>query len=54
MKKCLSILAVLVVTLVQAQKPDLPSDFLSSDFHKERRELVRGQMPPNSVSVIFF
>lgn len=53
MKKCLSILAVLVVTLVQAQKPDLPSDFLSSDFHKERRELVREQMPPNSVSVIF-
>lgn len=32
---------------------DLPSDFLSSQFHKERRTLVRQKMPNNSVAVFF-
>ena len=31
----------------------VPSDFLSSDFHKERRELFRAKMPNNSVAVFF-
>ncbi len=30
-----------------------PEDFLSSSFHKERREAVRKMMPPNSVAVFF-
>lgn len=32
---------------------DIPTDFLSADFHKERRESVRGMMPANSIAVFF-
>jgi len=30
-----------------------PTDFLSSDFHKDRREALRNKMPENSVAVFF-
>lgn len=30
-----------------------PTDFLTADFHKERREDVRTKMPPNTVAVFF-
>ncbi len=30
-----------------------PTDFLTSDFHKERRALLRQKMPANSVAVFF-
>ena len=30
-----------------------PTDFLSKDFHKDRREVLRSKMPKNSVAVIF-
>jgi Xaa-Pro aminopeptidase len=36
-----------------AQNGDLPTDFLSSQFHKERREEVREKLPANSVAVFF-
>ena len=36
-----------------SQEGDLPSDFLSSDFHKERRQKLRGLLPDNSVAVFF-
>lgn len=32
---------------------DLPTDFLSKDFHKERRQKLREKMPSNSVAVFF-
>lgn len=32
---------------------NLPQDYLSSEFHKERREKVRAMMSPNSVMVFF-
>jgi len=35
-----------------AQK-DLPTDFLSSEFHKQRRDLLRTKMTNNSVAVFF-
>lgn len=38
------------IALGQVQKPQ---DFLSSDFHKERREILRNKMPENSVAVFF-
>lgn len=37
--------------LITAQ--ETPTDFLSADFHKERREKVRNMMPSNSVAVFF-
>jgi Xaa-Pro aminopeptidase len=30
-----------------------PTDFLSKEFHKERRDLLRSKMPENSVTVVF-
>ena len=35
------------------QNSDLPADFLSKDFHKNRREKLREKLPPNSVAVFF-
>lgn len=32
---------------------DVPDDFLTSEFHKERRQLVREKLPKNSVAVVF-
>ncbi|MBL7874886.1 MAG: aminopeptidase P family protein [Cyclobacteriaceae bacterium] len=36
-----------------AQEADLPNDFLSKDFHKERRAKLRANLPANSVAVFF-
>nr|WP_298994873.1 aminopeptidase P N-terminal domain-containing protein [uncultured Polaribacter sp.] len=30
-----------------------PTDYLSSEFHKERRDVLRAKMPKNSVAVVF-
>jgi len=32
---------------------ETPTDFLSSDFHKGRRDAFRAEMPANSVAVLF-
>ena len=37
-------------TFISAQTP---TDYLSADFHKERRQLLRDKMPKNSVTVVF-
>ena len=36
-----------------SQNSDLPSDFLSKDFHNERRQKLREKLPVNSVAVFF-
>ncbi|MFM8913857.1 MAG: aminopeptidase P N-terminal domain-containing protein, partial [Flammeovirgaceae bacterium] len=36
-----------------AQNADLPADFLSKDFHKNRRDKLREKLPLNSVAVFF-
>ena len=51
MKKVLTLIVVLTSFSISAQ--ELPTDFLSSEFHKERRDLVREKMPTNSVAVFF-
>ena len=32
---------------------ELPTDYLTPEFHAERRAAVRAQMPPNSIAVFF-
>lgn len=32
---------------------EVPTDYLSTEFHKERREAVREMMPPNTVAAFF-
>ncbi|HET9053978.1 MAG TPA: aminopeptidase P family protein, partial [Cyclobacteriaceae bacterium] len=54
MTRLLSILILLLlVSTTFAQNPDLPNDFLSKSWHKERRQKLRESMPPNSVAVFF-
>ena len=51
MKKYIILLIVLIAGKGISQKT--PTDFMSSDFHKQRRQAVREMMPPNSVAVLF-
>ena len=53
MKLLLSLLLTLSSFLLLAQETDLPNDFLSKEFHKERREKLRTNLPQNSVAVFF-
>ncbi|MCH3885101.1 aminopeptidase P N-terminal domain-containing protein [Tenacibaculum aquimarinum] len=46
----LIILALLFASEVFSQTP---TDFLSAEFHKERRATLRAKMPANSVAVVF-
>jgi len=46
-------LLVLLTPIVLVAQKGLPTDYLSSDFHKERREALRAKMPENSVAVFF-
>lgn len=50
-----ALIVILSFTLLESfsQTPDLPSDFLSKDFHQERREKFRDKLPVNSVAVFF-
>jgi len=47
-----SIFALLTISLSFAQQ-GIPTDYLSAQFHKERREALRDKMPENSVAVFF-
>jgi Xaa-Pro aminopeptidase len=47
------LLALSQVSVLVAQDSDLPSDFLSKDWHKERRQKLREKLPTNSVAVFF-
>lgn len=52
MRFIFSILFFLAIHTIIAQE-GLPKDYLSSQFHKERREALRKKMPPNTVAVFF-
>lgn len=53
MKQLLAFFAFLItITQIQSQE-NLPTDYLSKEFHKGRREAFRTLMPANSVAVIF-
>ncbi|HEU5292529.1 MAG TPA: aminopeptidase P N-terminal domain-containing protein [Cyclobacteriaceae bacterium] len=44
---------MLSATVALAQNSDLPEDFLSKEWHKERRQKLREKLPANSVAVFF-
>jgi len=50
-RTCSIILLIGLALSVNGQNQ--PSDFLSSDFHKERREKLRKKLPDNSVAIFF-
>jgi Xaa-Pro aminopeptidase len=47
------LLSFLCVEAIGQQNAALPEDFLSKEFHKERRSELRKELPPNSVAVFF-
>ena len=48
------LLFVFLLSLSQIQSQEnLPTDYLSKEFHKERREAFRNLLPANSVAVVF-
>jgi len=47
------LLFILSVNFALAQNPDLPEDFLSKDWHQERRQKLREKLSDNSVAVFF-
>jgi Xaa-Pro aminopeptidase len=53
--KILSVILLFVVCTVTlvAQPTDLPTDYLSTEFHKGRRDSLRAMLPKNSVAVVF-
>ncbi|MCM4156298.1 aminopeptidase P N-terminal domain-containing protein [Gramella sp. AN32] len=52
MKSILNCLLLLFFTSIFAQE-GIPTDYLSSEFHKSRRDAYRSEMPTNSVAVFF-
>ncbi|MCK7590422.1 aminopeptidase P N-terminal domain-containing protein [Subsaxibacter sp. CAU 1640] len=53
MKTIFTLCCTLFLTTLSHAQKGLPEDYLSSKFHKERREAFRSQMPTNSVAVFF-
>lgn len=53
MVRIFSFILLLVSSLLMAQNPDMPSDFLGKEWHKERRQKLREKLPANSVAVLF-
>jgi len=54
MKLLLSLLVILLSISALAQDADLPTDFLSKEFHKDRREKLRANLPAASYNEILF
>jgi Xaa-Pro aminopeptidase len=53
MKQIFIVFLYIISPVILAIGQDVPDDFLSSDFHKDRREQLRRKMPPNSLAVFF-
>lgn len=51
--KHLKFLVIAFVTFSIKGFSQTPPDYLSKDFHKDRREVLRAKMPVNSVAVVF-
>ncbi|MCF6361341.1 MAG: aminopeptidase P family protein [Cyclobacteriaceae bacterium] len=53
MKFSITITLLVLSNLLFAQTLEKPNDYLTSDFHKKRREALRTKMPQNSVAIFF-
>jgi len=53
MKTKLSTLFFILFSILIFAQDGIPEDYLSSEFHKDRREALRESMPENSVAVFF-
>ncbi|KQW97741.1 aminopeptidase P N-terminal domain-containing protein [Flavobacterium sp. Root420] len=53
MKQFLLFFTLLISAIAIQAQENLPTDYLSKEFHKGRREAFRNLMPANSVAVVF-
>lgn len=53
MKRLLLLFAFLIIINQVQSQENLPTDYLTKEFHKGRREAFRTLMPANSVAVVF-
>lgn len=53
MKKIKALFAGLLMPLLLLAQTDLPTDYLTKEFHASRREALRQLMPENSVAAVF-
>jgi len=53
MKSIFSIIFCLSFVALLTAQDGLPQDYLTKEFHKERREALRKQMSENTVAVFF-
>jgi Xaa-Pro aminopeptidase len=51
--RALAIFCLALTGVSSLAQGDLPDDFLSKEFHKERRQKLREKLPANSVAVFF-
>ena len=53
MKNSFTLFSLLLISVFIYAQNDKPTDYLSSEFHKNRREALRAKMPKNSVAIFF-
>jgi Xaa-Pro aminopeptidase len=53
MRLLFTILITLILSFLGMAQNGTPEDYLSKEFHKERRDALRANMPANSVAVLF-
>ncbi|TXE19973.1 M24 family metallopeptidase [Psychroserpens burtonensis] len=53
MRLLFTILITLIFSFLSRAQNGTPEDYLSKEFHKERRDALRANMPANSVAVFF-
>jgi Xaa-Pro aminopeptidase len=53
MRLLFTILITLILSFLGMAQNGTPEDYLSKEFHKERRDALRANMPANSVAVFF-
>ena len=53
MKNLLTLLSVFLFVVSGFSQEGTPTDYLSKEFHKQRRDILRSKMPKNSVTVVF-
>ena len=52
-KRSISVFVLILLFQTVISQELLPTDFLSKEFHKDRREALRKSMPANSVAIFF-
>ena len=48
-----NILSIVLIFITFCSFSQTPTDYLSKEFHKNRRDILRSNMPKNSVAVVF-